>query len=295
MNSSSSSVAVDAARVVEPAAAVDDVVLLQHDEGEGVRELPAELRSRIAQPNCAQLRPNCAQLRACSTRSPEPIGGAWVKTIFQPSAAGCSRDDLLEPRELLVVDRHLVRRVLGAEDGRAEADEQRLLGTSRLNCIVGLLCALSIASRLASSVANSSIPSRSWFLPITSYGTPNEPRNSAASRHAVVPAKSSCVSSGRTDFDSPRSPRSRAPATAPSPSHPRGSAARARGPCRSPPSRWSRWRSPRTATVNSSALNCTFGTQRREVWAAQGGRRRPTGRRTHDSKSPSWIYRCDRG
>ena len=51
-----------------------------------------------------------------------------------PAVGGrVGRDDLLEPRELLVVDRHLVRRVLGAaEDGRAEADEQRLLGNLAL-------------------------------------------------------------------------------------------------------------------------------------------------------------------
>ena len=164
------------------------------------------LRGRIAQQSdCAQLR-----ARACSTRSPEPIGGAWVKTkIFQPSAAGwvettssnhasCSSsivtscDVYLAPRK--TVEPRPTSSVFSA--------------TSRLNCIVGLLCALSIASRLASSVENSSIPSRSWFPPITSYGTSNEPRNSSPSSwHAVVPAKSSCVSSGRTDFDSPRSPR----------------------------------------------------------------------------------------
>mmetsp|Transcript_37821 Transcript_37821/g.96039 ORF Transcript_37821/g.96039 Transcript_37821/m.96039 type:complete len:203 (-) Transcript_37821:381-989(-) len=144
------------------------------------------------------------------TRSPEPMGGAWVKTkIFQPSADGCDATTssnhwscsssmvtswLVYLAERKTVEPRPTSRVFSA--------------ICRLNCMVGLPWMRSIASRLASSVANSSMPSRSWLPPITSYGTSNEERNLAASSwHAVVPAKSSSVSCGRTDLDSPRSPR----------------------------------------------------------------------------------------
>ena len=61
------------------------------------------------------------------------------------------------------------------------------------------------ASRLSWSVLNSSMPSRSWFPPTTSYGTPKPLRNSdASSWQRVVPAKSSAGWS--TALDSPRSP-----------------------------------------------------------------------------------------
>mmetsp|Transcript_22489 Transcript_22489/g.66002 ORF Transcript_22489/g.66002 Transcript_22489/m.66002 type:complete len:270 (-) Transcript_22489:365-1174(-) len=79
--------------VVEPAAAVDDVVLLQHPQ-------PGAHRRRVRKDE---------ELPALLRR----LGG----------------DKVLEPGELLVVDRHLVRRVLcAAEDGRRETDEDRLIG-----------------------------------------------------------------------------------------------------------------------------------------------------------------------
>mmetsp|Transcript_77563 Transcript_77563/g.215542 ORF Transcript_77563/g.215542 Transcript_77563/m.215542 type:complete len:204 (-) Transcript_77563:494-1105(-) len=147
---------------------------------------------------------------SCSTRKPEPIGGACVKTkSFQPSWAGwlttrssnhlswassmaTSCDVYLAARK--TVELRPTRRVLSA--------------IWRQNCGVGLRWILRNASRFSSSVLNSSMPSRSWLPPMTSYGTPKEERKSwAISWHSVVPAKSSCVSSGRTDFDSPKSPR----------------------------------------------------------------------------------------
>ena len=51
------------------------------------------------------------------------------------------RDDVLEPLELLVVDGDLVARVLGgAEDRRAEADAQGLLGDLPLELHGRLAC-----------------------------------------------------------------------------------------------------------------------------------------------------------
>ena len=82
-----------AAAVVQPAAAVDDVVVLQHAQ-------PGPDRRRV--------------------REDEDL----------PALARRVRlHEVLEPGDLRVVDDHLVRRVLGlAEDRRPEADEQRLLG-----------------------------------------------------------------------------------------------------------------------------------------------------------------------
>mmetsp|Transcript_95191 Transcript_95191/g.296344 ORF Transcript_95191/g.296344 Transcript_95191/m.296344 type:complete len:204 (-) Transcript_95191:469-1080(-) len=147
---------------------------------------------------------------SCNTRKPEPIGGACEKTkIFQPSWAGwldtmssnhlswassmvTSCDVYLALRK--TVEQRPTRRVFSA--------------TWRQNCGVGFLWMRKKASKLASSVLNSSMPSRSWLPPITSYGKSKEDKNSLASSwHSVVPAKSSRVSLGRTDFDSPKSPR----------------------------------------------------------------------------------------
>mmetsp|Transcript_57787 Transcript_57787/g.135683 ORF Transcript_57787/g.135683 Transcript_57787/m.135683 type:complete len:301 (+) Transcript_57787:764-1666(+) len=93
-------------RVVEPAAAIDDVVLLQH-----------------------------AQARA--------VGGGVREDEDLPALGrGVLLQDLLEPQHLLIVDGDLVRGVLGApEHGRAEADEQRLLSDLALE-LRGLLAVL---------------------------------------------------------------------------------------------------------------------------------------------------------
>ena len=65
---------------------------------------------------------------------------------------------------------------------------------------------LRYASRLSASVANSSMPSRSWLPPTMSYLCPKPSRNSRTIlKHGVVPAKS-CLDS-LTSLDSPRSPR----------------------------------------------------------------------------------------
>mmetsp|Transcript_675 Transcript_675/g.1593 ORF Transcript_675/g.1593 Transcript_675/m.1593 type:complete len:204 (-) Transcript_675:262-873(-) len=147
---------------------------------------------------------------SCSTRSPDPLGGAWVKTkIFQPSVEGCA---------LSVSSNHSIWassmvtscEVYLAALNTVEPNPTRSVFSAiwRLNCGWGLLCSLRYISRLASSVSNSSRPSRSWLPPTTSYGTVKDPRKSAAILwHSVVPANSSDVSLGRTDLDSPRSPR----------------------------------------------------------------------------------------
>mmetsp|Transcript_15373 Transcript_15373/g.38553 ORF Transcript_15373/g.38553 Transcript_15373/m.38553 type:complete len:201 (-) Transcript_15373:265-867(-) len=147
---------------------------------------------------------------SCSTRKPEPMGGAWVKTkIFQPSSAGC--DSTISSNHFICASSIVTScEVYLAERNTVEPSPTRrvLSATCRANCIVSFLWMRLKAARFSSSVENSSMPSKSWLPPITSYGTPNDERNSAASSwHSVVPAKSSCVSSGRTDFDSPRSPR----------------------------------------------------------------------------------------
>mmetsp|Transcript_34125 Transcript_34125/g.81174 ORF Transcript_34125/g.81174 Transcript_34125/m.81174 type:complete len:203 (-) Transcript_34125:422-1030(-) len=147
---------------------------------------------------------------SCSTRRPEPMGGACVKTkIFQPSADGC--DSTMSSNHLScsssMVTSWLVYFAV-RKTVEPSPTSSVFSAICRLNCMVGLPWMRSIALRLASSVGNSSMPSRSWLPPMTSYGTSKDERNLAASSwHAVVPAKSSSVSWGRTDLDSPRSPR----------------------------------------------------------------------------------------
>mmetsp|Transcript_16554 Transcript_16554/g.32657 ORF Transcript_16554/g.32657 Transcript_16554/m.32657 type:complete len:204 (+) Transcript_16554:1393-2004(+) len=144
------------------------------------------------------------------TRRPDPFGGAWVKTkIFQPSVEGCS---LSTSSNHTIWASSMVTscEVYLASLKTVEPSPTRSVFSAirRLNCAWGLLCSLRNISRLAASVSNSSRPSRSWLPPMTSYGTPKDPRYSAAILwHSVVPAKSSEVSAGRTDLDSPRSPR----------------------------------------------------------------------------------------
>mmetsp|Transcript_1789 Transcript_1789/g.3567 ORF Transcript_1789/g.3567 Transcript_1789/m.3567 type:complete len:203 (+) Transcript_1789:1421-2029(+) len=147
---------------------------------------------------------------SCSTRRPEPIGGACEKTkTFQPSMAGwfftrSSNQRHCSSSMVTSCDVYLALR----KTVELRPTRRTLSATWRQNCGDGFLWMRRKASRFSSSVLNSSMPSRSWLPPITSYGTPKDDRKPLASSwHSVVPAKSSCVSLGRTDFDSPRSPR----------------------------------------------------------------------------------------
>ena len=106
----------------------------------------------------------------CSTRSPDPIGGACVKTkIFQPSLDGCvstrfSNQAICASSMITSCDVYLASRK--TVDPRPTSSVFSAIW--RENCALGLPWMRQKASRFSSSVANSSMPSRSWLPPMTS-------------------------------------------------------------------------------------------------------------------------------
>mmetsp|Transcript_16933 Transcript_16933/g.51232 ORF Transcript_16933/g.51232 Transcript_16933/m.51232 type:complete len:207 (+) Transcript_16933:1298-1918(+) len=142
------------------------------------------------------------------TRKPEPIGGACVKMkSFQPSSAGFEATNSSNQRSCASsIDTSCDVYLAARKMVEVSPTSTVFSAISRTKCGVGLPWIRQKASRLASSVSNSSMPSRSWFPPTTSYGTPKEPRYSAASSwQREVPAKSS-GEGGSHGLDSPRSP-----------------------------------------------------------------------------------------
>mmetsp|Transcript_5713 Transcript_5713/g.16879 ORF Transcript_5713/g.16879 Transcript_5713/m.16879 type:complete len:259 (+) Transcript_5713:987-1763(+) len=143
----------------------------------------------------------------CSTRRPEPIGGACEKTkSFQPSADGCSSSrfsnqaicssSMMTSCDVYRASRNTVL---------PRPTSSVLSAISRTNCGVGLPWIRMNASRFSASVLNSSMPSRSWLPPTRSKGTSKPSRYSLTSvKHSDVPAYS-CLDSVQS-FDSPRSP-----------------------------------------------------------------------------------------
>merc|ERR1719440_316186 len=195
---------------------------------------------------------------SCSTRSPEPMIGACEKQkTFQPSSAGylaisslnhatcssstttscevyCAERNLVEPRPISTVFS-----AIWCENCAVVLSQFSTAPSSRR-----------YASRLASSVKNSSMPSRSWLPPTTLNFSPKPSRKSRARlKHSVVPPSREPLPV--QSLDSPRSPRltTNLPGVSASSKifwkwlRPSKEWSRSRG---------SRWRSPRMATVYSS-------------------------------------------